>query len=345
MDALLYRHPFGHEIGNTRRRGPRQLQAVNKFRFENGENMFKRLMLGAVALSLVSSLGAFAGDDVNGIIKTRTGETLVVTTDGGTDATVVLTETTRTVDKKGLFGLEKQQLGATVLIPGLKVSVKGTPDDQGRIVAKEIVTDGDDLEASQMIQAGLTPTADQVAKNVDQLSAHNSKLGEHGEKLDAHTQNISANQQEIASNRGNIQQNMSAIAEQTKRFNSLTDFDVKGETTVNFAVGSSKVSKADIAKLNQLAQTAKGLTGYIVEVTGFTDSTGSAATNTKLSEDRAKQVVTLLQQQGGIPIRHIVAPGAMGEYGAKAPNEKKTGRAENRRVEVKVLVNKGLTGA
>jgi outer membrane protein OmpA-like peptidoglycan-associated protein len=307
--------------------------------------MYKRLMFGAVALSLVSSLGAFAGDDVNGIIKTRTGETLVVATDSGTDATVVLTETTRTVDKKGLFGLEKSQLGATVLIPGLKVSVKGTADDQGRIVAREIVTDGDDLEASQMIQAGLTPTADQVAKNVDTLAAHNAKLGSHAETLGAHGENIAANQQNIASNKGQIQQNLSSIEEHTRRFNALTDFEVKGDATVNFAVGSSKVSKADAAKLAQLAQTAKGLTGYIVEVTGFADATGDAAMNTKLSEDRAKQVVTWLQQQGGIPIRHIVAPGAMGEYGAKASNEKKSGRAENRRVEVKVLVNKGLTGA
>jgi outer membrane protein OmpA-like peptidoglycan-associated protein len=236
-------------------------------------------------------------------------------------------------------------LGATVLIPGLKVSVKGSPDDQGRFVAREIVTDGDDLEASQMIQAGLTPTADQVAKNVDTLAAHNSKLGAHDAQLSAHSENISANQTNIASNKEQIQQNLSSIQEQTKRFNSLTDFDVKGETTVNFAIGSSTVSKADAAKLAELAQNAKGLTGYIVEVTGFTDSTGSAAVNTKLSEDRAKQVVTWLQQQGGIPIRHIVAPGAMGEYGAKASNEKKKGRAENRRVEVKVLVNKGLAGA
>src|SRR5207248_9102402 len=184
-----------------------------------------------------------------------------------------------------------------------------------------------------------------VAKNVEQPSAHHSKLGEHGESIAANQQNISANQSNIASNKGNIEQNMSAIAEQTKRFNSLTDFDVKGETTVNFAVGSSKVSKADAAKLDQLAQTAKGLTGYIVEVVGYADATGTAAMNTKLSEDRAKQVVTWLQQQGGIPIRHIVAPCAMGEYGAKASNEKKAGRAENRRVEVKVLVNKGLAGA
>jgi len=307
--------------------------------------MYKRLIVGVVALFLVSALGAFAGDDVNGIIKNRTGETLVVATDAGTDVTVVLTEDTKTVDKKGLFGLEKSQLGATVLIPGLKVSVKGTPDDQGRIVAKQIVTDGDDLEASQMIQAGLTPTADQVAKNVDTLATHNAKLGSHAEKLGEHGENIAANQQNIASNKGQIQQNLSSIEEHTRRFNALTDFEVKGEATVNFAVGSSKVSKADAAKLDQLAQTAKGLTGYIVEVTGFADATGDAAMNTKLSEDRARQVVTWLQQQDGIPIRHIVAPGAMGEYGAKASNEKKSGRAENRRVEVKVLVNKGLAGA
>jgi flagellar motor protein MotB len=35
----------------------------------------------------------------------------------------------------------------------------------------------------------------------------------------------------------------------------------------------------------------------------------------------------------------------MGEYGAKATNETKAGRAENRRVEVKVLVNKGIAGS
>jgi OmpA-OmpF porin, OOP family len=66
--------------------------------------------------------------------------------------------------------------------------------------------------------------------------------------------------------------------------------------------------------------------------------------NTRLSEARAKTVVTYLMQQGGVPVRHIVAPGAMGEYGEAAPNETASGRAENRRVEVKVLVNKGITG-
>ena len=299
--------------------------------------MRNKLVVAAVFLFSISSLAMFA-DDVNGIIKTRTGETLVVKTDAGNDVTVVLTEETKTVDKRGLFGLDKDQLGNTVLIPGLKVSVEGSPDDQGRVVAKEIVTDGDDLETSEMIQAGLHPTAEQVAKNVDTLAAHNAKLG-------AHEQRISANQEQIGANKQQIQQNLSSIEEHTRRFNALDDFEVKGEASVNFAVGSSRISKDEVAKLDQVAQAAKGLTGYIVEVVGYADSTGNPAMNTKLSEDRAKQVVTWLMQQGGIPVRHIIAPGAMGEYGARAPNETKQGRAENRRVEVKVLVNKGIAGS
>jgi len=56
-------------------------------------------------------------------------------------------------------------------------------------------------------------------------------------------------------------------------------------------------------------------------------------------------VITYLVQQGGVSPRHIVAPGAMGEYGAAASNETKEGRAENRRVEVKILLNKGIAGS
>ena len=137
---------------------------------------------------------------------------------------------------------------------------------------------------------------------------------------------------------------MQDIEANTKRFTALADFDTKADATVNFAVSSSKISAKDQEELKKLAETAKGLTGYIVEVAGYADATGSAAMNTKLSEDRSKAVIVFLMQQGNVPIRHIVAPGAMGEYGAAATNETKAGRAENRRVEVKVLVNKGIAG-
>jgi outer membrane protein OmpA-like peptidoglycan-associated protein len=258
---------------------------------------------------------------------------------------VVLTDDTRTKDDKGLFGLEKQQLSSVVLIPGLKVDVDGTSDDTGRVVARTITVDGDDLETAEMVEAGLHPTAEQVAANVQAISTNQQNIGANKVQLAANRENIETNQQNIAANQEKIAGNIKDIEENTNRFTALSDYDVKHEATVKFKVGSSEISAKDQEELKMLAETATGLKGYIVEVTGFADSTGSAAINTKLSEERAKAVVTYLFQQGNVPIRHIVAPGAMGEYGQKAPNETKAGRAENRRVEVKVLVNKGIAGS
>ena len=231
-----------------------------------------------------------------------------------------------------------------VLIPGLKVKVEGTYDYAGRITAKTITVDGDDLETAEMIQAGLHPTAQQVAANMQAIAANQQDIAAHKVQLAAQKENIETNQQNIAANKQQIDQNIKDIEENTNRFTALSEYDVKGEATVNFNVGSSNISGKDQEELKKLAQTATGLTGYIVEVTGYADSSGSAAVNTKLSEDRAKAVVAFLMQQGNVPMRHIVAPGAMGEYGPAATNETQAGRAENRRVEVKVLVNKGIAG-
>ena len=301
-------------------------------------------LMSLFVLACVLSLSASAKAEVKGMITTRTGETLIVkTADGNT--TVVLTDSTTTKDDRGLFGLEKQRLSSVVLIPGLKVEVDGTTDDQGRVVAKTITVDGDDLESAEMIQAGLHPTAEQVAANVKTLEDHQGQLAGHGVQLASHKENIETNQQNISANKDKIQQNLSSIEEHSQRFAALTEFDVKGEATVKFGVGSAKISAADQEELKKLAETATGHKGYIIEVMGYADATGDAAMNTKLSEDRAKAVITHLVQQGNVPVRHIVAPGAMGEYGASAPNETKAGRAENRRVVVKILVNKGIAGS
>ncbi len=277
------------------------------------------------------------------MISGRTGETLIVNTSQG-KVTVVLAGDTRVKDNTGMFGLDRQEMAPTVLIPGLKVSVEGTSGSGGRVMAKTITVDGDDLESSQMIEAGLQPTADQVVEHEKQLLAHQKAIGANKESITAIEAHLGTTQGYIASHKQSIDKNMSDIQSNTQRFSALADYDTKGEATVKFGIGSSKISAADLEQLKQLAQTAKGLTGYIVEVTGYADATGTAEMNTKLSEDRAKAVVTALMQQGGVPVRHIIAPGAMGEYGPAAPNETKAGRAENRRVEVKVLVNKGISG-
>lgn len=307
----------------------------------------RSLWVGVVAVFLFGSAWALGanGDKtkVKGMINARTGETLIVTRPEG-EVTVVLTDETTTQDRRGLFGLDEQKMSNVVLIPGLKVDVEGVSDDQGRVVAQKITVDGDDLESSEMIQAGLHPTAEQVSANVQAIEANRRATTANKAQLASHDTQIQANQQNISANKRQIQESIQDIEEHTKRFTALSDYDVKTSATVRFDVGSAKLSSQDEEPLKSLAQTALGLTGYIVEVTGYADSTGNAQMNTKLSEDRAKAVVTYLMQQGGIPVRHIVAPGAMGEYGPAASNETKDGRAENRRVEVKVLVNRGIAG-
>jgi len=295
-------------------------------------------------VAYLSAFGASADEtQIKGMIISRTGETLIVS-GPISHVTVVLTEDTRTKDDRGLFGLAKEEMAGTVLIPGLKVRVDGVADSQGRLVAKTITVDGDDLETAEMIQAGLQPTAEQVAANMQAIESNKKNIAGNQRNIAANQRDIAANQQNIATNRQQIEQNIKDVEEHTNRFTALAEYDVKGEATVKFGVAGSKISEKDQERLKELAQTAKGLTGYIIEVTGYADSTGSAAINTKLSERRARAVITFLMQQGGVPVRHIVAPGAMGEYGATAPNETKAGRAENRRVEVKILENKGIAG-
>ncbi|HEY4008750.1 MAG TPA: OmpA family protein [Acidobacteriaceae bacterium] len=302
----------------------------------------KVIAAGSVAAFFMLLGSAVSAGAQQGIIVSRNGDTFVMTTAEGPRTTVVLTADTDTRDKRGLFGWGREHLGDTVLMPGLKVDVDGTADERGRVIAKKITVDGDDIEASQMIQAGLNPTAEQVEANVQRLSTHEKTMGEMQQNMDAKD---AAHDAGIAETKEQLEQNIKDDEAQNERFKALADYDVKGEATVKFAVGSTKLSPEDEEQLKTLAQTTSGMRGYTVEVIGFADSTGNAAMNTKLSENRAREVINFLVQQGGVPVRFIVAPGAMGEYGPAGSNETKEGRADNRRVEVKILVNKGVAGS
>jgi outer membrane protein OmpA-like peptidoglycan-associated protein len=72
---------------------------------------------------------------------------------------------------------------------------------------------------------------------------------------------------------------------------------------------------------------------------------GTAASNQVLSKERAQAVVAYLLQDCSVPVGRIVAPGAMGESNPAASNETPSGRGENRRAEVKLLVNKGIVSS
>jgi OmpA-OmpF porin, OOP family len=279
---------------------------------------------------------------VKGVITTRTGETLTMNSDGG-NVTVVLNDDTKVQQPKGL-GLRKKQMSVTVLIPGLRITAEGVGDAQNRVVAKSITFDADDLETAEAIQAGLTPTKHAVEVNQQGIAANKKATEANADAIAANQVQIAANKQAIANNQEQTDANQQQIEATTKRFSELTEYDTKGDLNIDFAVGKSIISADGKAALSKLARDAANMTGYIIQVKGFADSSGTAAMDQKLSMDRAQAVIAYLTEKCNIPVRHIVAPGAMGKADPMASNETASGRAENRRVNVKVLVNKGLAG-
>jgi outer membrane protein OmpA-like peptidoglycan-associated protein len=95
-----------------------------------------------------------------------------------------------------------------------------------------------------------------------------------------------------------------------------------------------------------LAEKAGTVNGYMIQVKGYASKSGSKALNQKLSEDRADSVANYLQQQCHVPLSRMLAPGAMGESRQveAAAGKANDSEAENRRVVVRVLQNKGIAG-
>jgi OmpA-OmpF porin, OOP family len=289
-------------------------------------------------LALVFIVGsmAFGGDTrtIKGLITKRTADALTIRVSDGTTQTVTLTDETKVQSPKGL-GIRKEQMSWASLIPGLKVNVKCTPDSSGSLVAKEVKFSKDDLQTASMIQAGLTPTEEKGAANTENVAANKENISANKENISVNSANISANKAQIAANQEDV----------SRRFSELADYEVKDQATIYFASGESTLGADDKAALAKLAAGATKLSGYIVEVQGFADSTGNATANQSLSKDRAYAVVSYLMQDGNVPPRHIVSPGAMGISNPVASNETAQGRKANRRVEIKVMVNKGILSA
>ena len=135
---------------------------------------------------------------------------------------------------------------------------------------------------------------------------------------------------------------MAGVNATNDRISALDDYEPQTVLAVNFRTGSSLLSKDSKAKLDEVATKALNSKGYVLEVTGFADATGSVARNRALSQRRADTVIRYLVENHNIPLRRIVTPYGYGESNPVAENTSRDGRAQNRRVEVKLLVNKGL---
>lgn len=299
---------------------------MTRIKSKTALTIFVLMMSVALSTTAVS-----AQTKIEGVIKGRDGSKIILQTADSPKLIVQLNESTDVAQVQGALKARKKKMSMAALVPGLPIKVEGTYDAENQLVAKTVRFKGNDLEQAQAIQAGLHETQMQAAQNKEELEKQNAALKAQNEALTEQQKQIEANKAAIAAN--------------TARFGQLDDYYIWDEVTVLFGNGKIKVDPQYIPQLTALAQKAKGVNGYMIQVKGYASASGSAAVNQKLSEDRASNVTNVLLQHGHVPLTNMLAPGAMGEsHQVEEKDKSADSEAANRRVVVRVLQNKGIAG-
>jgi OOP family OmpA-OmpF porin len=281
-------------------------------------------------LGIASATAAAQSTKVQGIIKSRSGPDIILSTSQDPNMVVMLTDSTDVGQVEGLLKARSKQMSMAALIPGLAVSVEGDYNNQNVLVASKVRFKGSDLKNAKAIAAGMHDTNQQVQKNQEELQKHNAELQAQNEALQRHQEAIETNK--------------AAIDAAVARFGQLDDYYIMDEVTIYFANGKSAVDLKYISQITTLAQNAGKVNGYMIEVKGYASAVGSPQVNQKISQERAQNVANILLQQGKVPLTRMLAPGAMGESDQVGTNKTVEGQAENRRVVVRVLQNKAIAG-
>lgn len=279
---------------------------------------------------------------VEGFITGRSGSNMTLQTSDVPKLVVVLTDSTSVAQVQGMLKARRKQMSMAALVPGLKVKVEGTYDAQNQLVATKITFKGNDLGDAQAIQAGVQPAHAQIQQTQQALDQQKAALQQQQQALE---QQAVLQQQQNAEAQAKIDANKAAIEEANKRFGQLDDFNILDEVIVYFSNGKITIDPQYKPQLLALVQKANGINGYLIQVKGYASSAGSMALNQRLSEDRANNVTQFLLQQGHIPLTRMLAPGAMGESRQVGNDKSAEGQAQNRRVVVRVLQNKGIAGS
>jgi len=279
---------------------------------------------------------------IQGLVIGRDGSKMAVKTADSPRQTVLLSDSTKATEKGGFLGLGRKDLAITQLVPGMQVKVEGSYDPDHELVAKKVTFSKSSYETAQQIDAGLNPTNEKVAAAQDQLRSDRKDIEQGQSDLASARTDIDATKTGLAANVQATGENKQAIGQTNTRIGTLDQYDTKGAYTVQFANGRSVVAKKYKDELVDFVKQAADTPGAMIEVQGYASKVGSAALNQRLSSERADNVLTIIQQ-AGIPLTRILAPAAMGTTEQVADNHTRSGQAQNRRVVVTIVVNRGIT--
>ena len=314
--------------------------------------IIRHVLLSVVCLCLLATMtfaaGAAKGPSsngkkatVNGTIISRDGDLVkVADKEDGSTVAVRVTDTTKIERKKGL--LDHTDMNVAALVPGLTIKAEGVRNAEGQLDAKKIKFNPDVFAVTVAQQQQIMDNKAAVGR-----AQTTADLG-----LDnAATAQSSANKAQSTADQGvataqaagtAAAANTVAVQAVNKRVSDLGDYVPVDQTGVYFADGSYRLTDAGRAALDRLISANSNINGYVIEIAGYTSSTGSARFNQRLSEERAAVVAQYLRENAAVPLWRIVVPAGYGETHPVADNSDAKGRALNRRVEVKVLVNKGV---
>jgi outer membrane protein OmpA-like peptidoglycan-associated protein len=249
-----------------------------------------------------------------GVVIGQEAGTFTIRDRNRTDYYVAVTDRT-SIKTNGGFLRSGKKYPASELLRGLIVEVEGRGDQQGRLVAEKIRFSESDMRSAITSDTRVTPVEENQQRMAGQMD-------------------------ELYAVAAEARQQVTAVNE---RVTELDEYDVQETVVVTFRTNSAVLSPKAKAQLDALAAKANAAKGYVIVVAGHTDSTGSEAKNFRLSQQRADAVVQYLAVYHKIPQRRFVSPIGFGKTEAVAENTTVAGRAQNRRVEVKMMLNRGIT--
>ncbi|MGE0101703.1 MAG: OmpA family protein [Blastocatellales bacterium] len=284
---------------------------------------------------------------IRGVIIKRDADSFVLRDLTGGDLRVNLTNITKVEEKKSNPFRRAKNYGTTNLLRGLSVEVEGRGDADGALLAEKIKLTDDALVVARTVETRVTPVEGRVSETETRMTQAEANAQRLSGQLDELTAISNAARGGAAAAQETADMAVAGVESTNKRIDqlvsSLDDYEAKRGITVNFKVGSSRLEPEATEALDEIATQAKVERAYVIEVMGFASAEGSVSLNRRLSQQRADAVVRYLAENHMIPLRRIITPFGYGESNPVADNETREGREQNRRVEVKILVNKGLT--
>src|SRR6266404_1849717 len=284
----------------------------------------------------ISEVASGKKQRISGVILDRNEESLVVRNETGSEINVLITENTNVRQHK-----KKQILdaGAPQLMSGLFVEVVGRTNNSGYLVAERIRFSKTALMVASAVGARVDRVERRVSANEENAEGQAVQIEQTDAAVKAALQESLSAQKLAAVAMLGVVGLASGVDDV---ISGLDHYEVAKRIAVNFAAGSAVLSPKAKAALDEITQEAMGKDGYVIEVQGFASSDGGADHNRRLSQRRADAVVAHLVESNLIPPRRIVAPVGVGSAKPIADDTSREGREQNRRVEVKMLVNQTL---